>query len=120
MRPSLARMLPALVGGLGSALLVLSVVEPGNAQSAGRQQTWTEEKCARYRKSWSEVLERSRSAGLGPDFIARHQAFVDGGCNARADVCPRTAREIEVANILTIQAMNAGMASTFLPFSCRE
>jgi hypothetical protein len=37
-----------------------------------------------------------------------------------ADVCPRSGEEIETANVLTIAAMNAGMASTFLPFACRK
>ena len=42
-----------------------------------------------------------------------------GGCLGPADICPRAGAETELANLLTIRAMNAGMASTFLPWACR-
>jgi len=35
-------------------------------------------------------------------------------------VCPRSPEEFARADIMTILAMNAGMASTFLPFACRS
>jgi hypothetical protein len=70
--------------------------------------------------AWSEVLTRRGRQGLGPDFIRSHEAFLESGCTARADVCPRSADEMDTANMLTIAAMNAGMASTFLPFACRK
>ena len=54
------------------------------------------------------------------EFIERHQAFLASGCTATADVCPRSPEELEVANALVILAMNAGSASTFLPFACRK
>jgi hypothetical protein len=57
---------------------------------------------------------------VGQEFRERHDAFLASGCTARADVCPRSAEEFEVANMLTIAAMNAGTASTFLPFACRK
>lgn len=79
---------------------------------------WTAEKCRRYGKDWSEALGRFGRAGLSPAFLERHEAFVAGGCIGPADVCPRSARELDLANVLVIRAMNAGMASTFLPFAC--
>ncbi len=89
------------------------------AQAAPSRESWSQEKCARYRKGWSELLARRGARGLGPEFLDRHEAFLASGCTARGDVCPRSGEELEVANILTILAMNAGTASTFLPFACR-
>jgi hypothetical protein len=104
-------------------LLVLALAaaeaSPALAQ-ASRNPSWPEIKCARYKTAWSEVLTRRGRQGLGQDFIRSHEAFLESGCTARADVCPRSAEEMDTANILTIAAMNAGMASTFLPFACRK
>ena len=86
----------------------------------GRAQSWTEVKCARYKQAWTDALARRGTQGLGPDFIDWHEAFLASGCTARADVCPRSAEELELANVLTVLAMNAGTASTFLPFACRR
>ena len=85
-----------------------------------RAQSWTEVKCARYTKAWTDALVRRGKRGLSQEFIDRHEAFLASGCTARADVCPRSAEELDLANILTISAMNAGTASTFLPFACRR
>jgi hypothetical protein len=52
--------------------------------------------------------------------VERHEAFLASGCTAKADVCPRSSEELEVANFLVVLAMNAGTASTFLPFACRK
>jgi len=81
---------------------------------------WSAEKCRRYREASEEALRRFGREGLGEDFLARHAAFLDRGCVGPADVCPRTSRELALANILVIRAMNAGMASTFPPFACRK
>ena len=86
----------------------------------GRAPSWPEVKCARYKQAWADALSRRGTKGLGPEFIDRHEAFLASGCTARADVCPRSAEELELANILVIAAMNAGTASTFLPFACRR
>ena len=104
-----------------AALLALLVVEgtPHAAAQEAQPSTWSEAKCARYKKAWAEVLAR-RGKGLGREFIDRHEAFLASGCTADADVCPRSPREIEIANILTIAAMKAGTASTFPPFACKR
>jgi hypothetical protein len=83
-------------------------------------QSWSEVKCTRYKKAWSEAVSRRGKRGLGQDFLDRHEAFLASGCTARADVCPRSAEELDLANVMVISAMNAGTASTFLPFSCRK
>ena len=101
-----------------AALLVLPTA--AWTQDTTRSRSWTEEKCVRYRDAWTGALARWGREGLSRDFIARHEAFIAGGCTGESNVCPRSAREIELANVLTIRAMNAGMASTFLPFACRD
>ena len=92
---------------------------PGFAQDA-RQQSWSEVKCERYKKAWSDSLARRGTKGQGQAFIDSHEAFLASGCSIRGGVCPRSAEELDLANILVIAAMNAGTASTFLPFACRK
>lgn len=92
---------------------------PALAQD-GAAPSWPEVKCARYKKAWTEVLARRGSRGLGPEFLARHEAFLASGCTTKADVCPRSAEELELANVMVVAAMNAGTASTFPPFACRK
>lgn len=111
----IARMLLLAAVGAG---MILSAQAKNTEGSRGR--SWRETKCDRYRQAWAEVKKRFGTEGLGPDFIARHDAFLASGCTGDADVCPRSDREIEIANVLTVAAMNAGTASTFLPFACRR
>jgi hypothetical protein len=108
------------IAALAAAVLAHSTAPPASAQE-GQSQTWSEMKCARYKQAWSEALaRRGGTQGLSQEFIDRHGAFVASGCTARADVCPRSAEELDLANVMVISAMNAGTASTFLPFSCRK
>lgn len=105
-----------------AALLAASI---GSATSMAfaqdnQPQSWSEVKCARYKKAWSEALTRRGTQGLGQEFIANHEAFLASGCMAEANVCPKSTEELELANIMVILAMNAGTSSTFLPFSCRK
>lgn len=90
------------------------------AAQVPRAESWTVEKCNRYKKAWADALERFGRKGLGPEFIERHEAFLAGGCSDLTGVCPRSKEELDLANVLTIRAMNAGMGSTFLPFACRK
>ncbi len=82
-------------------------------------QDWHDAKCSRYRKVWAEVLARRGTQGLGKDFLARHDAFLNSNCTRRSDVCPRSPEELKLANIMVIASMNFGAASTFVPFYCR-
>jgi hypothetical protein len=97
---------------------IVSGAPPALAQDSSP--SWSEVKCVRYKKAWSEALARRGARGLGQEFLDSHEAFLASGCTARADVCPRSAEELDLANIMVIAAMNAGTASTFLPFSCRR
>lgn len=107
-----------------SALALLTGLTASGACFAGAPksppQNWSEVKCERYKAAWTQILARRQTLSIGPEFRERHDAFLASGCTARADVCPRSADEIELANMLTIAAMNAGAASTFLPFACRK
>ena len=50
----------------------------------------------------------------------RHEAFIASGCTRQGNVCPRSAEELDLANMMVVAAMNAGTASTFPPFACRR
>lgn len=105
-----------------AGMLILAACMPENAALAqdARTQTWSEVKCERYRKAWTAALERRGRTGLGAMFLDRHEAFLASGCASVPDVCPRSREELEMANDFVIAAMNAGTASTFLPFACRR
>lgn len=100
-----------ILSGLVAGALPATAAEPDN---------WVEVKCERYRKAWEQGLARMGTEGLSAAFLERHAAFLASGCTARADVCARSEREIALANAMIVMAMNAGMASTFPPFYCRD
>lgn len=77
-----------------------------------------EAKCALYRDATVFTLKRRGQNGLSPEFLARHAAFIEGGCIGAHNACPRTSQELEFANTMVVLSMNAGMASTFAPFGC--
>jgi hypothetical protein len=83
-------------------------------------ENWPAVKCERYRKAYDEAIRRFGSKGLGPDFLVRHDAFMESGCQTPPDVCPRSAEELNLANIMVMAGMNAGLSSTFMPFACRK
>jgi hypothetical protein len=103
---------------LALAALLLCLAPQVGAQ-APPVRAWTAEKCSRYGQSWSEALSRYGREGLSDEFLARHDAFLASGCRTR-DVCPRSPRELRLADVMTIAAMNAGAASSFVPFICRD
>lgn len=85
-----------------------------------RAESWPKVKCDRWRSAYEQALARFGSKGIGAEFTARHDAFLASGCQAPPDVCPRSAEELNLANVMVIAGMNAGMASTFMPFACRK
>ncbi len=98
-----------------AALLLLPVA--GLAQ-APASRDWNAEKCARYAEMWPQALARFGRAGLSTEFLERHATFLDSGCRSRVEVCPRSPQELALADAMTIAAMNAGTASSFVPFRC--
>jgi len=85
---------------------------------ARAKEDWPAEKCRRYRKATSDALHRLGRDGLSPQFLARHDKFLTENCQVAVAVCPKSPEEFRFANTLVILGMNAGMASTFFPFSC--
>ena len=101
----------ALLAALGCA----HVAEAGTTP---RKRSWTEEKCVRYTRDWSEALRRLGETGLSREFIEGNAAFIKRGCTGDDKVCPRSARDWQLVDALTILVVNQGMSSTFLPFFC--
>ncbi|KIC10483.1 hypothetical protein RA19_12340 [Leisingera sp. ANG-M1] len=83
-------------------------------------QNWQEQKCALYQSAADDALEYLGSDGMSTEFLSRNTAFIESGCTTRGNACPRSAKELEFANLLTLMTMNEGMASSFVPFGCLE
>jgi hypothetical protein len=113
---AVARPPPAAI--LASVLLAFGGA-PAVAEER-RPPSWQDVKCARYAAAWTEALARFGRAGLDPDFVARHEAFLAGGCRGRREVCPRSRAELTLADALSIAAVNANIPGSFLPFACRD
>ncbi len=103
-----------------AALAMAGMNAAGLSCAVAQEPSWGEVKCDRYRRAWDQALARRGTAGLGEEFLSRHEAFLTSGCTARADVCPRSEEELTLANMMVVAAMNAGTASTFPPFACRK
>jgi len=80
---------------------------------------WQITKCRVYAQAFEDAAAGDAD-NLSRSFVDENEAFVAQGCVERVAVCPRTQADLDVANILTIAAMNAGAASTFLPFACTD
>ncbi|HEV2558559.1 MAG TPA: hypothetical protein VGU45_08035 [Microvirga sp.] len=104
----------------GAAAAVAAVLMSNGAAAREPQPNWPEVKCGRYAAAWTEALRRKRPQGLSIDFVERHDAFIARGCRESTHVCPRSAEELAMANVMVVAALNAGMASTFPPFACRK
>ena len=108
----------AWIGAALAAACLAAGAGPAPAEEA-RPLSWPQEKCRRYAIAWSDLLARRGRRDLSPDFLESHGRFLASGCAEGRNVCPRSGGELEIANMLTVAAMNAGTASTFLPFACR-
>ncbi len=102
---------------LAGALLLLAFALPAWAQ-APASRDWNAEKCARYAAMWPQALGMFGREGLSAEFLSRHAEFLASACRSRAEVCPRSPQELALADAMTIAAMNAGTASSFVPFRC--
>jgi hypothetical protein len=102
------------------AVLMIAVVlpiQPGLTQQSHSGRSWQAEKCFRYKRDFSEVLRRWGLTGVSREFIEGNDAFIAAGCDGGEKVCPRSARDRELIEVLTIRVVNEGMSSTFLPFA---
>lgn len=82
--------------------------------------SWSAQKCVLYESAVGDALQMLGRAGIREGFLEQNARFIAGGCVADADICPKTAREFDLVNLLTVMTMNEGMASTFVPFACTE
>ncbi|CAD5286504.1 conserved exported hypothetical protein [Bosea sp. 62] len=98
-------------------LLALSATVPLHAQVP---ENWPQVKCERWRSAYDEALKRFGRKGLGQEFIAGNDAFIASGCQSPLDVCPRSAEELNFANVMVMAGMNARLSSTFMPYACRK
>jgi hypothetical protein len=99
--------------------LAFAAPAPGLAQqTSAPPENWPAIKCERYTKAYGEALSRLGRKGLSPDFLGAHEAFLASGCSIKGEVCPRSAEDLNLANIMVVMGMNQGMASTFMPFAC--
>jgi len=98
-------------------LLALSAAGPLRAQAP---ENWPQVKCERWRSAYDEALKRFGRKGLGQEFITGNEAFIASGCQNPPDVCPRSAEELNFANVMVMAGMNAGVSSTFMPYACRK
>lgn len=108
---------PSWIRALVVLLVCLSGMPAAGQEPAPTQ--WQVTKCRVYADALRDA-RRDREDGLSRSFIEENDAFIAKGCTERMPVCPRTQADLEIANILTILAMNAGTASTFLPFACTD
>lgn len=99
------------------AALVFGMLLP-IAQPAMAQTDWQAQKCALYEDAWGRALQSFGDDNLNYNFVATNENFIASGCTDTIKACPRSAQELEIANVLTLVMMNEGAASTFLPFGC--
>jgi hypothetical protein len=97
---------------------LLAIVSGARGGDVQPKRSWAEEKCVRYQRDWGEALRRFGREGLSADFVTANQAFIGSGCLSLDKICPRSARERELADVLAIRVVNEGMSTTFLPFDC--
>jgi len=117
----LTSLLPAalmIVLLMGCGVSLAGETEPGASTEA--RSAWQVEKCEVFAKALDRILARMGTDDVSPDFIDNNRAYIASGCLAPVDACPKTPKDIEIANGLTIATMNAGAASTFSPFRCRQ
>lgn len=81
---------------------------------------WTARKCVLYGDAWDYLMAGGVPEGVSAEFVAGHAAFVASGCLDRGHVCPESAAEREIADMLSLMAVAEGMAGSFLPFGCAE
>ena len=104
-----------------SLILTIAMMSftPAHAEDPAVE-AWAKEKCVRYERAWKRATDFVGPNGISREFIEGNEKFIADGCSSGADVCPRSAEEIKLANVLTMAAMNFGTASSFLPFVCRQ
>lgn len=100
-------------------LAIIAVAVAGGVPPAAADD-WTQRKCGLYADAWDFLMQDGVPEGVSAGFVAGHAAFVASGCLERGPVCPESAAEREIADLLSLMAVAEGMAGSFLPFGCAE
>jgi len=82
--------------------------------------TWKEQKCVLYERAVGDAFDILGRDGFTQKFHDANGAFIGSGCVTQGAVCPVKDIEFDFANLLTSMTMSEGMASTFVPFGCRD
>ncbi|WP_048649384.1 hypothetical protein [Nitratireductor soli] len=101
---------------LGSALAQEAATSDGGGDRASG---WPAKKCLLFRQITDEALARIGVEGMGPAFLEKQERFIASGCLMRIAICPTAPKELDYANLVSLQMMNAGATGSFLPFACR-
>ncbi|UUP16345.1 hypothetical protein [Nitratireductor thuwali] len=103
-------------------MAVVTAAIPIHAADADPEynRAWRQKKCALYDGFQREAAARLNGGGLGTAFLEAQEAFIRSGCTERVKICPASPQELDFANIVSLQMMNAGATGSFLPFECRN
>lgn len=99
-------------------MLLAGIAGPAAADPAATAEAWRTEKCLRYTRAWNHMAAGDGLSGIGPEFIAAHDAFLAAGCSGPREVCPQNRAERALADTLALMAVAEGTAGSFLPFRC--
>ncbi len=104
------------------AIVAVAALAGGSAaaEPSEPKRDWRQEKCFRFARDWEEALRRFGQDGLSAEFVAGGSAFIHAHCVAAGTMCPTTAKDRKLADVLAIRVVNEGMSTTFLPFACRD
>lgn len=116
MRNNLSSNIPKALACLACLFSISSIVEEVQAE----KRTWSEEKCVRYSDAWDKAVTLYDKGKMTAAFVAEHERFIKAECDHEIRVCPVSDYDLEVANAMVVASMNAGTASTFPPFTCRD
>ena len=100
-------------------LLTLALAAPAHNPPQVFKADWAAKKCGLYQLAFQDAIGMLGMAGLGSAFLEQNDEVIASGCAANIRVCAKTSEEIALADLLTVMTMNEGMASTFVPFSCK-
>ncbi|KPB01068.1 hypothetical protein [Ahrensia marina] len=103
-----------------SGIVFLTLLLPETVYGQEKAISWKQEKCVRYSAAWDEALTLFDKSQMTADFVNAHERFIETKCDHDIHVCPVSDYDLEVANAMVVASMNAGTASTFPPFTCRD
>lgn len=100
---------------------LLATTSPAWAEDASQEtlSDWQQKKCATFSQAYTAALEQLGTDGLRPEFLASQQAFMDSQCMDRKTLCPAEGKELDIANIVSLEMIHLGASGTFLPYDCR-